>query len=223
MTDIAAFDLDGTLTEGGSVFDFLAAVAGTTQVVTATVPLAPRLAHAAIAGGTAADDTKEALFAKVLGGRLVDEVTETAHRFGASHLRDHLRHDVRQRFERHKERGDLLVLVSASPELYVSTIASLLGADAAIGTRLEVGEDARLTGRYNGENCRGEEKVRRLEEWVSDIAPTGARRWAYGNSRGDLRLLRSADIGVSVARLGRFSRLKDFPTLAATEHLLAGD
>ena len=28
MTDVAAFDFDGTLTDGGSVFGFLAAVVG---------------------------------------------------------------------------------------------------------------------------------------------------------------------------------------------------
>jgi hypothetical protein len=59
MTDVAAFDFDGTLTDGGSVFDFLAAVVGRKTVLRATVELAPRLARAALAGGTVADRTKE--------------------------------------------------------------------------------------------------------------------------------------------------------------------
>ena len=57
MTDVAAFDFDGTLTDGGSVFDFLAAVAGRKTVLRATAGLAPRLAHAALTGGTVADQT----------------------------------------------------------------------------------------------------------------------------------------------------------------------
>ena len=35
--------------------------------------------------------------------------------------------------------------------------------------------------------------------------------WAYGNSRGDLRLLRAADHGVDAGRLGRLGRLRGFP------------
>ena len=44
----------------------------------------------------------------------------------------------------------------------------------------------------------------------------GARLWAYGNSRGDLRMLRAADTGVNVGRLGRFGRLRDFKGLDET-------
>ena len=71
----------------------------------------------------------------------------------------------------------------------------------------------RLTGRYDGGNCRGEEKIRRLRLWMADAGWGGGRLWAYGNSRGDLRMLRAADIGVNVGRLGRFGRLRDFEGL----------
>ena len=37
--------------------------------------------------------------------------------------------------------------------------------------------------------------------------------WAYGNSRGDLRMLGAADVGVNVGRLGRFGRLRAFSSL----------
>jgi len=45
---------------------------------------------------------------------------------------------------------------------------------------------------------------------TSDQAPV---LWAYGNSRGDLRLLRAANFPVSCAKLGRLSRLSRFPSL----------
>ena len=38
--------------------------------------------------------------------------------------------------------------------------------------------------------------------------------WAYGNSRGDLRLLNAADHGVDAGRLGPLGRLRRFPRLA---------
>ena len=38
--------------------------------------------------------------------------------------------------------------------------------------------------------------------------------WAYGNSAGDLEMLRDADVGVNVGRLGRFGKLRGFRSLA---------
>jgi hypothetical protein len=38
--------------------------------------------------------------------------------------------------------------------------------------------------------------------------------WAYGNSRGDLRLLNAADHGVDAGLLGPLGRLRRFPRLS---------
>ncbi len=78
---VAAFDFDGTLTDSGSVFDFLIAVAGATAVLSAAAVLAPRLARAAVLGGSHADRTKEVLFERVLSGEPLDEVTRVSERF----------------------------------------------------------------------------------------------------------------------------------------------
>ena len=42
MADIAAFDFDGTLTNGGSVFAFLEALTDRATVLSASAALAPR-------------------------------------------------------------------------------------------------------------------------------------------------------------------------------------
>ncbi len=213
MADVAAFDFDGTLTQGGSVMDFLLAVRGPAKVVAAIAVLAPRLAHGALAGGTVADETKEQLFQRVLAGQEAQRVEALAERFAERHLARHLRTDLRERFERHRDRGDRLVIVSASPEVYVAVAGRLLGADGVVATRLAVGDRGRLTGRYDGANCRGEEKLRRLRAWIEEDGVIPGRVWAYGNSRGDLRMLNAADVGVNVGRLGRLGRLRGFPGL----------
>jgi phosphatidylglycerophosphatase C len=215
MPDIAAFDFDGTLTTGGSVFGFLSAVTDRRKVATAGASLLPKLAHAAIAGGEVADRTKERLFEMVLAGIEVSAFEAVSIEFAQRHLAGHLRADVHQRLQWHQRRGDHTVIVSASPEVYVAEAARQLGADQALATRLAT-LDNRLTGRYDGKNCRGEEKLRRLREWAGGLDEPSARLWAYGNSRGDLRMMRAADVGVNVGRLGRFGRLRDFPGLAAT-------
>jgi phosphatidylglycerophosphatase C len=228
---VAAFDLDGTLTRGGSVWRFLVFVSGRLRVVSAGLVDLPKLALAAVVGGNANDSAKEALFRRLLAGRDALEVSRRAEKFGLWHFGRRVRPDVRDRLEWHKAQGHSVAIVSASPELYVRAIADELGADTFISTRLAVSEGA-LTGRYDGKNCRGPEKERRLREWVTDTArtPSGTPDgqggalgsdavptpfvWAYGNSAGDLQMLRSADIGVNVGRLGPFGKLRGFRSLA---------
>jgi len=216
VTDVAAFDFDGTLTDGGSVFDFLAAVVGRRPVLRATVELSPRLAQAALAGGTVADRTKEELFTRVLAGTDAVRLEQVARDFAVRHLAAHVRPEVRRRLDWHRGRGDRVVVVSASPDAYVAVAAERLAADASIATLLEIDDAGLVTGRYDGANCRGEEKIRRLRLWMAEAGMEGARMWAYGNSRGDLRMLRAADTGVNVGRLGRLGRLRDFPGLDQT-------
>jgi phosphatidylglycerophosphatase C len=214
LPDLAAFDFDGTLTDGGSVFDFLSALTGRGAVLAATARLAPRLAHAALVGGPAADQTKELLFRQLLAGITVERFEEVAASFARQHVARHLRVPVKRRLDWHLGRGDQVVIVSASPEAYVGVAGAILGASGSVGTRLAVDGDGLLTGRYDGANCRGTEKLRRLRQWTDDHGAQPARVWAYGNSRGDLRMLDAADVGVNVGRLGPLGALRSFPDLS---------
>jgi phosphatidylglycerophosphatase C len=217
---VAAFDFDGTLTDGGSVYPFLVALRGTWSVLRASVRLAPRLLRAALAGGTAADDAKEALFTRLLGGLPVAEVDRRSVVFAAAHLRKHLRHDTRRRLEWHQNQGHHVVIVSASPECYVRPAGDALAVDGVVSTRLAVGGGGLLTGGYEGKNCRGAEKYARLVVHLRAnglLSSNGGEQptlWAYGNSRGDLRLLNAADHGVDAGRLGPLGRLRRFPRLS---------
>jgi phosphatidylglycerophosphatase C len=210
---VAAFDFDGTLTDGGSVFSFLVAVGGRGPVTAVSLALSPRLAHAALAGGEVADRTKELLFQRVLDGVPLEAALAVGEQFAGRHLTRHGRAAVRQRLDWHRQRGDRVVVVSASPELYIREAGRLLGADGVIATRLEVDRRGALTGRYHGANCRGEEKARRLRAWIAETGPPPGTVWAYGNSRGDLRMLRAADVGVNAGRLGPFGALRAFAPL----------
>lgn len=214
---VAAFDLDGTLTDGGSVVPWLTAVAGRDVVARAIARHAGALAVGAVRSGTAADTAKEALFASVLTGRTTSDVEAVSARFADDHLRARVRPSIVRRLALHLERGHTVVVVSASPSLYVARIAQDLGAHGAVATELATDDEDRLTGRYLGANCRGEEKLRRVRALVEAIdgASTGPSRplYAYGNSRGDLRLLRAADRPVDVSRLGRLGRLGGLPRL----------
>jgi phosphatidylglycerophosphatase C len=215
---VAAFDLDGTLTNGGSVLPFLVAVRGPIAVAGAVAASLPQLARGAVVGGTAADTAKEQLFVRLLRGLAAEDVADAGAAFAERHVQSRLRADVRDRLLWHRDQGHVVVVVSASPEYYVRPAAALLGADDSIATRLAVNPDGRLTGRYDGKNCRGWEKYARVVSWlrVNGLAGGGNQQpvlWAYGNSRGDLRLLGAADHGVDASRLGRWGNLRRFTRL----------
>lgn len=217
---VAAFDFDGTLTNAGSVFPFLVSVRGLIPVLRAVLRLSPGLVHAAIVGGTTADHVKEKLFTRLLAGMPAEELNRRGATFAQRHLRRHLRDDMRRRLEWHRDQGHYTVIVSASPECYVSPAGSELDVDGVVATRLAVGGGGLLTGGYEGKNCRGSEKYARLVGHLRAVGPSPASSgeqpilWAYGNSRGDLRLLEAADHGVDAGHLGRFGRLRRFPRLA---------
>lgn len=212
---VAAFDFDGTLTRGGSVLAFLVQVRGRLPVALAVARGLPAMIRAGVMGGAAADRAKEALFARLLAGLPAQEAFRVGAVFAERHLRRRLRKETADRLAWHRAQGHAVVVVSASPECYVGPAAELLGADAALCTRLAVSGDL-LTGRYEGQNCRGGEKYARVMGWLrtQGTAADQIVLWAYGNSRGDLRLLAAADHGVDAGHLRRFGRLHRYPTLA---------
>lgn len=216
---VAAFDLDGTLTQGGSVVHWLSAVASRSVVRTSIARHGPALIAGAIRSGHAADTAKESLFCSVLEGRDLADVAAVSEQFAEEHLRATVRPEIAARLGAHLDAGHVVVLVSASPSLYVTRIAVSMGAHGCAATELELDADGKLTGRYAGRNCRGTEKLRKVRALLEELgaADTGEHRplYAYGNSRGDLRLMSAADRPVDVSRLGRFGRLGRFPGLDA--------
>lgn len=92
--------------------------------------------------------------------------------------------------EAHRAAGDRLVLLSASPDLYVPQIGQMLGFERTLCTELEW-QGERLDGRLKTPNRRGEEKLRCLA-WLREQYPESP-VIAYGNAASDLDHLRQAD------------------------------
>jgi phosphatidylglycerophosphatase C len=214
---VAAFDLDGSLTEGGSVWRWLRHLAGSAAVFRASFPLCIPLFVGAVRSGQWADHAKERLFGALLTGRDVEDVKDESRTFALAHLARRGRPKVLERLAWHQAQGHDVVVVSASPQIYVDVIAEALGATGAIGTRLAIDPLDQLTGSYLGRNCRGSEKMRRLNEWIEqrdyEQAPV---IYAYGNSRGDRRLLKGATHPYDVGKLGPFGTLRRYPRLPSS-------
>jgi HAD superfamily hydrolase (TIGR01490 family) len=194
---VAAFDFDGTLTRGDTLVPFLQRLCGTSAVVRAMAAQAGA-ARAVLRGGVERDALKASLLARLLAGWDVAEVMEVVARYSDHVLARQLRPAAVERVTWHRDRGDHLVVVSASPELYVEPTARRLGFDAVLATRLEA-VDGRLTGSIVGANVRGPEKVGRLQAHLGDGDVV---LWAYGDSSGDRELLAAADVATRVSRRG---------------------
>jgi phosphatidylglycerophosphatase C len=223
---VAAFDLDGTLSEGGSVFKWLRFLCGSRSTYFSAIRLAGPLLVGAIRSGPAADHAKERLFQRLLVGRDVEDVTNASRIFALHHLSEEARPHVVARLNWHLQQGHDVVIVSASPQIYVDVVAENLNAAGALGTRLAVDARGKLSGSYLGRNCRGREKLRRLNEWI-EVRHPGATPvlYAYGNSRGDRRLLQNANFPFDAGKLGPLGSLRHFPRLkrASSETLTAGE
>ena len=92
--------------------------------------------------------------------------------------------------EAHRTAGDHLILLSASPDLYVPLIGRLLGFERTLCTELQWQGD-RLDGTLKTANRRGEEKLVCLA-WLREQYPHMP-VIAYGNSASDVEHLREAD------------------------------
>lgn len=66
-----------------------------------------------------------------------------------------------------KSQGYLIYLVSASPEFYLNEFYAIKEVDMIIGTRFSI-EDGKFIRKMHGENCKGEEKVKRLKEVLKE-------------------------------------------------------
>jgi phosphatidylglycerophosphatase C len=200
---VAAFDVDGTLTRRDCVVPFLWRL-GAARLVLGLARRAPAVVSALARRDR--DRLKELATAVAFRGRSVAAVERVAAAFG-DEIERWLRDDTAARLAWHRKQGHLVVLVSASYGLYLDVLGRTLGVDAVLATRL-ASDGATFTGMLVGRNCRGPEKLRRLDEWLAtrdgvDGGRQGVVLWAYGDSAGDRELLGAADHPVwATTRLG---------------------
>lgn len=202
MTVVAAFDLDGTLTDRDCVVPFLRRVAGERRLMLTTAAGIVRSPM-----GARSRDRLKAIAARSLAGTHLDAARSIASDFADEVVRERMRPDTLQRLEQHRHDGHHIVIVSASFALYAGPIGERLGVDSVLATEL-ADDGAVLTGDLAGRNCRGAAKVERLTGWFETVGlrRSAVRLYAYGDSRGDRDLLAFADVPTVVTPARRSRR-----------------
>jgi len=179
---VAVFDFDGTVTDRDTLVPFLVAAFGRRRVAAAFA--AQPLAFAGtLLRVLPIDAFMPAPRLRALGPAY------------ARGLASRLRPGALERIAWHRAQGHLLVLASATLDVYLDHVGAQLGFDHVLCTRLasRPGADGveRLTGALAGRDCTGPEKLRRLAALLGDLRAHELH--AYGDSAGDRELLAAAD------------------------------
>lgn len=201
---LAVFDLDGTLVAGDTFLPFLVAHAWKRRRLRPllTLPVYLALYACRLLSDQAA---KERVLVSFLRGRPKLETAQDAAWFARTWVPPRLREDVVNKLRDHQRAGHRVVLLSASPDVYVPAIARELGIAEVVCTRV-AGDDTTWNGALVGGNCKGAGKLDRLREYL------GCDRWeaesfAYGDRPHDLTVLRWAGSGFLFTRRGGLVRV----------------
>jgi phosphatidylglycerophosphatase C len=188
---VALFDLDGTLTWHDTLILFLCSFLQRHPWRLFGLWRLPFVCCSYLIQGRDRGLLKSRVIRIVLGGATRAVIDACADSFVASlKPRGRFRPAALARLEDHRKAGDHLVLLSASPDLYVPRIGRLLGFERTLCTELQWQRD-RLGGALTTPNRRGAEKSRCLA-WLRTQYPDMP-IVAYGNSASDLDHMRHAD------------------------------
>ncbi|MBW2425511.1 MAG: HAD-IB family hydrolase [Deltaproteobacteria bacterium] len=202
---VAVFDLDGTVIRGNSFIGFL------TECLMRRPARVLRCLHLPIAvivhlmGLRDNAWLKVAFLRAIVGGMTQAQLESVAIAYADKLLRSRLKPGAVEQLHDHLDRGFEVVLVSASPDLYVDEFAARLGMTSVISTRVSWRGD-RCLGSLDGENCYGEEKLQRIKERIGRVD------YAYSDHDSDLPMLLYAAHPVAVdpnRRLARLARLHE--------------
>lgn len=190
---IAAFDFDGTLTRRDTLLPFLIRNLGWPRFLCALLLSSPWLLAYALRL-MSNHQAKARLLHVSLAGWTQRDAQARAQAFVTSYLPAQWQPWTLEQLLEHQRLGHTCIIISASPDLYLHAVAVSLRVDALLCTEMEQ-QDERYTGAMASLNCHGEQKVLRLQAWLQanfphDITPE---IHAYGDTKGDLPLLRLAD------------------------------
>lgn len=182
--NLALFDFDGTLTVRETMPDFMHAAVAPTRLAIGKVVLAP-LVIGYRAGWVSGNRVRAGIVDFGFRGVPETRLQAAGLAFANDVLSGVLRADAMARLQWHRERGDTVAVVSGGLDTYLSHWCAARGVEV-ICSRLE-SRDGRMTGRYRGAQCVGEEKARRIRAHY-DLSRY-ERIHAYGDTHEDHAML----------------------------------
>lgn len=196
------FDLDGTITRKDTYLPFLYNCVRKSGL-RPSAALLPLYALLNLLGIIGNERLKEVFLDKTLSGVRAGNLDGVIDGFIERLLETGLNRDVIAILNAHLRENDSVIMATASFDIYTRRLAERLGIKNVICTRAEI-RNGIITGRLLGRNCRGEEKLKRLEEAVTE------EQWKdsifYTDHHSDLPVLKKVSRGFLV-RPGLRTRL----------------
>ena len=178
---LALFDFDGTISSRDSFLLFMWWV-NPKRLVWTMVRRFPRIVRYKLKYEPN-QRLKERFLTDMFVGLSLESLQQDAERFCEQRLPRIIRADFWPRCEWHKKEGHTMVVVTATPRVILEPWCRLHDIEI-LGSELEIDQNGRLTGRLDGKNCMGEEKVTRIRAQLDISAYSDV--YAYGDTAADL-------------------------------------
>ena len=186
---LAIFDFDGTITQTDSLNDLIIWKFGWWKFVGVMILLSP-LIILYLLNIVDNDVPKERLFEIFFGGMNEIDFGRLSKQYSEEKLPKIIKNEASRKIEWHNERGHELIIITASMKEWIWPWAEENGFSDIFCTKPEI-IDKKLTGRFAGSNCHGDEKLCRLKKSIPEYK--NYEIYAYGDSKSDRELLEVAD------------------------------
>ncbi|QCH15003.1 HAD-IB family hydrolase [Synechococcus sp. CB0101] len=190
---VAAFDFDGTLLAGDTLLILHRLVRSPRgQLIDGLLLLPDLLLWKSGQHSTAwfKQRVLQQLLTPAMQRRSAEQRSALLEHSLANALWRQLRPEALARLEWHRQQGHRIVIVSASPRCLLQAIAERLGVEL-IATETSDPRNGKPI-ELSSANCKGAEKIRRLQAWLENQPLSHTELHAYGDSRGDRELLQHA-------------------------------
>lgn len=166
MKKLAIFDIDYTITKKETLMELFKYVIKNDK---RNVRFLPRAVFSGLMYSIKIYDEKKVkeTFLKFIDKIHEKDLAELVKKFYDEKLQAILYEDALTMMKKLKSEGYDIYLISASPEFYINEFYKIKEVDKIIGTKFTFKEGI-FTRKMEGENCKGQEKVRRLMEVIKN-------------------------------------------------------
>ena len=187
--NLALFDFDGTITNKDIFTDFIYSATERKRLILGLIILMPVIICFKMKI-LSSSKTREIIAGYAFKGRTLADVQSVGSRYSDDKIARYVRPEALERLQWHKSRGDKIVVVSASLDVYLKQWCDKNRLDL-ICTSFEI-YNGFISGKYQNGDCSGKEKAARvLQRYnIRDYKVI----YAYGDTSEDKELLDLAHI-----------------------------
>ena len=189
MDKLAIFDIDYTITRKETLMEFFKYLVSKDIK---NIKFLPRALYSGLMYGIKVYDEKRVkeCFLKFIENIDEKELAILTKSFYDERLSTILYEDAVNMIKKLKNEGYMVILISASPEFYIKEFYAIKEVDLIIGTKF-IFENGKFVRKMSGNNCKGEEKVKRLEKVLKEknITADFKNSYMFSDSLSDKPLL----------------------------------